>query len=460
MAPRHDAYLSQRDGKSLLALASIVGLTGSDPESRTTWIHVAPFGEWGGHSQGAFKLTREFFESVVRQLAGKRTPVSLDYEHASIRPTGGETPASGYALSAEIRGDGTGEFDGLYARVEFTVRAASLIRAGEYRFCSGVFQFDSEDAVSGKPIACALDTIALTNRPFIDGQKPIVLSREIPLTAGATSMVIDLKVLQKALDALPGENTAEKIKMVIDLLAKKDEAAPPEAPKVDASKPLPKTVPLTDAAPAVALADPAKAAPCADPPMPMADPPPAADADMDIDARLMAATGLDEAGLAAAFDANFDALVSLLLGNASTAALSRDLEVTTLRGKLDELTVEVNGHRADAAKRFELSVTAEVEAAIKDGKYLPGQKTVALSLARKDLKGFRELTATMQVNPLLKPHASAHDAPLGQSENTDGKLPKTHPKVIALATTLGQMRVNGVPLDPKIIEAKLAELTG
>ena len=48
--------------------------------------------------------------------------------------------------------------------VEFTPRAAEMIRGGEYRFCSGVFDFAARDNATGEELLCALDTIALTNR--------------------------------------------------------------------------------------------------------------------------------------------------------------------------------------------------------------------------------------------------------------------------------------------------------
>jgi phage I-like protein len=67
--------------------------------------------------------------------------------------------------------------DGLWALVEFTERAATMIKAGEYRFCSGVFAFERRDRQTGDVIQCMLDSIALTNRPFIDGQEPISLSQ-------------------------------------------------------------------------------------------------------------------------------------------------------------------------------------------------------------------------------------------------------------------------------------------
>ena len=165
------AYSLSGTTDRLLALRALVGITGDGADARTTWIHVAPEGTWEGHPDGAFTLSRAGFLSCVADCERRMTPPSVDYEHASIYPTGEPTPAAGYVQRLEIRRDG------LWALVEFTRRAADMIRGGEYRFCSGVFAFERRDRQTGEVIPCMLDSIALTNRPFIDGQAPIALSQ-------------------------------------------------------------------------------------------------------------------------------------------------------------------------------------------------------------------------------------------------------------------------------------------
>lgn len=166
-----DAYALYSGADRLFALRALVGLTGEGAQARTGWIHVAPEGSWEGHPDGAFTLTTAGFESCIYDAERRATPQSVDYEHASLYPTGEPTPAAGYVQKLERRADG------LWALVEFTERAATMIKAGEYRFCSGVFAFERRDRQTGDVIPCMLDSIALTNRPFIDGQEPIVLSQ-------------------------------------------------------------------------------------------------------------------------------------------------------------------------------------------------------------------------------------------------------------------------------------------
>lgn len=166
-----DAYALYSGADRLFALRALVGLTGEGAQARTGWIHVAPEGSWEGHPDGAFTLTTAGFESCIYDAERRATPQSVDYEHASLYPTGEPTPAAGYVQKLERRADG------LWALVEFTERAATMIKAGEYRFCSGVFAFERRDRQTGDVIPCMLDSIALTNRPFIDGQEPIALSQ-------------------------------------------------------------------------------------------------------------------------------------------------------------------------------------------------------------------------------------------------------------------------------------------
>jgi phage I-like protein len=166
-----DAYALYSGADRLFALRALVGLTGEGAQARTGWIHVAPEGSWEGHPDGAFTLTTAGFESCIYDAERRATPQSVDYEHASLYPTGEPTPAAGYVQKLERRADG------LWALVEFTERAATMIKAGEYRFCSGVFAFERRDRQTGDVIQCMLDSIALTNRPFIDGQEPIALSQ-------------------------------------------------------------------------------------------------------------------------------------------------------------------------------------------------------------------------------------------------------------------------------------------
>jgi phage I-like protein len=453
-----------------------VGLTGEGHADRTRWIHVAPPGEWRGHGEGAFELTADHFASIKATLDRKATPCSLDYEHASIRPKGPATPAAGYVQATHVRDDG------LWACVEFTREAWALIESGSYRFCSGVFDFSSVDAVTGEPVLCTLDTIALTNRPFIDGQHPIALSRGIPASrvslAGATKMAsIPRKALDKALDALgfTKEIDPAKLAKLIEFLSAGEEGAAEavaevaDAAKADASKPAPKVAASADVAPATAevaaSADkPADSAECAPPADSTAtaedlptDAPPAA---TDPLAKLAEAVGVDAAGLAEKIMANFDAVVSLLMGGgeaAMSAALTKDIAIGAFKSQVTELQRKLNVYETAEKVALGKALEAEVDTLVKTGRLHPAAKAQTLALARTNPKGFRDLAAVLQPTLPVGAHASAI-APApggGEALDQDGHLPVTHPRVVALAKALDDMKVK-----PEAKAAALKKLTG
>lgn len=144
-----------------------------DAGTNSGWAHVAMLGEWRGHSKGEFQFTQDAFTEILRNFAAQANPIPWDYEHDTFNPdTTGPKPASGWVKRLELRNNGTE----LWAYVDWTPRAADMIRAGEYRFCSPVVDFESFDRKSNNPIGAELLSVALTNNPFLDGQHPLALS--------------------------------------------------------------------------------------------------------------------------------------------------------------------------------------------------------------------------------------------------------------------------------------------
>ncbi|MCC7060735.1 MAG: hypothetical protein IT508_10945, partial [Burkholderiaceae bacterium] len=62
---------------------------------------------------------------------------------------------------------------GVFAYVDPTARALSLVEAGEYRFASPTVHFDWTNPQSGKAVGPTLLSLALTTRPFIRGMLPV-----------------------------------------------------------------------------------------------------------------------------------------------------------------------------------------------------------------------------------------------------------------------------------------------
>lgn len=155
-----------------LRLSYLVALAfGDQPTGNEVWINIAKVGEWQGHPSGAFQFTPAVFDQIVANTQQRVTPINCDYEHQTFRKLTGGIPSAGKILKVERRGNE------LWALAELTDKAASMVRAGEYRTCSPVIEFESKDRVSGKEIGPELLSLALTNDPFQDGLHPIKLTR-------------------------------------------------------------------------------------------------------------------------------------------------------------------------------------------------------------------------------------------------------------------------------------------
>ena len=445
--------------ETTVARSRHVGLTGPNPEQRTTWIHVANEGEWEGHPNGPFALDRGTFKQCIAALRQTATPPPVDYDHASLRPLDGQpTPAAGYVLDLEMRRDG------LYALVEFTPSAAQMIRGGEYRFCSGVFVWDAADRKTGEPIPCQLDSIGLTNKPFIDGQHAIRLSRRA-LSTGET-MEISKKDLMAKLDALVAGPavTGEQLDALVEFLKKsagpeveaaeeaaeekaeaKSESMPPPAGEVEESevvdmacgpkgeREMDKKALAAPPPPAMAMAEPMVPAE----PVPALAPETAAAATQDAAAMLLTKlaemTGLDTASIIGSLDANAESIKAAFLGANGGA-----LPATVLSAKLEAqdatitaLSAEVARYRADEAKRADAALVAEVEAHVAAGRILPGSRETWVSLARKAPTEFRALAAKLPSAVPMGREAPV-EAPATAPNGGAGDPDKSHPRFAVL----------------------------
>lgn len=97
---------------------------------------------------------------LIARDAARASRRVVDYEHQTIQSArnGQPAPAAGWITGLEWREDA-----GLFARVDWTERAAAMIAAGEYRYLSPVFSYDASGLVLD------LGPAALTNNPGLDG---------------------------------------------------------------------------------------------------------------------------------------------------------------------------------------------------------------------------------------------------------------------------------------------------
>lgn len=146
-----------------------INATGSAPE----WIEVLPAGpDIKGEDGRAWRMSDP---ARVVAMTRAKLPIVLDYEHASELkgPKGEEAPAAGWINDLEVR-EGA-----VWARVEWTPRAANMVANREYRFVSPVFRFSATKEV------LRLDSVGLVNQPNL---KMTALCRE---GAGAADHAAD-----------------------------------------------------------------------------------------------------------------------------------------------------------------------------------------------------------------------------------------------------------------------------
>lgn len=160
---------------------------------------IAKFGEFNGHPQGPFRIDARVFADILRNFnATENRCVALDYEHTSetlpdsVAQHG--VPALAWITDLEDRGDGT-----LWGTFEWVDPAAvEHVRAKRYRFLSPAIQFGAVDKETGKPIGARLTSVALTNKPFLDGMAPVTASEgagaaaaSVPDATGAARMTMN-----------------------------------------------------------------------------------------------------------------------------------------------------------------------------------------------------------------------------------------------------------------------------
>lgn len=119
---------------------------------------------------GPWHLSDTRGAALALALAGRRTPIPIDYEHQTLRAAqnGQPAPAAGWIDPAQIAfAPGVGL---TAAAVRWTERAAAHIAAGEYLYLSPVFTYAADGAVED------LLHVALTNIPALDALPAVALA--------------------------------------------------------------------------------------------------------------------------------------------------------------------------------------------------------------------------------------------------------------------------------------------
>jgi hypothetical protein len=155
---------------------NIVGDLPAAPAQAEKWVQIALTGEWKGHPRGPYSLAPEDLRSIAdffnRRYVANRVDLVIDYEHQSltVATSGERAPAAGWIDRLELRAGDTE----LWAHVRWNSAALDLMSRREYRYLSPVFRFNVPDPVTGEKRSAILDSLALTNRPFLTELPAIV----------------------------------------------------------------------------------------------------------------------------------------------------------------------------------------------------------------------------------------------------------------------------------------------
>jgi len=188
-------YEQSSDGewtrKASEGLVRYVGAISLAEGSNLGRVQVFRTGTFHHPLYGKFTISDDILATMVKNFGTVRpkapTELVVDYEHMS-EMQGVQAPAAGWVKGLEA------EPGALYAMVDWTDQAAGDIRSKRYRFISPVWRMNYKDKETDKGVGPTLMTMALTNRPFIEGMDPVVLSERIE-RANAGVMALSEKTL-------------------------------------------------------------------------------------------------------------------------------------------------------------------------------------------------------------------------------------------------------------------------
>jgi len=130
-------------------------------KSENDFIKIVPVGKFPFHPDGNHEITKNHIQQMKNNFDNRGTELLFDFEHRSLW---GDTLAAGWSNKAEARDDG------LYISYpQFTNAAKGLVEDREYRYFSPVYKLNGLDK-RGNKIGAVLDSVALTNRPYMDSE--------------------------------------------------------------------------------------------------------------------------------------------------------------------------------------------------------------------------------------------------------------------------------------------------
>jgi hypothetical protein len=147
-------------------------------EAQRRWIQAMPLGKYNHPVYGEIEITPDKVQQFAQNVKDgvRNTELDIDYDHKAYN---GE--AAGWVKDAEARPDG------LWILIEWTKKAAGLLKDKAYRYFSPEFADEWEHPKDGTKYKNVLNGGAITNRPFLKDILPINMSELFTSTGAPTA---------------------------------------------------------------------------------------------------------------------------------------------------------------------------------------------------------------------------------------------------------------------------------
>lgn len=134
------------------------------PDSSSDWLHLVPAGTFTGADGRGPYMVQDATAVIAASMAnGHKLPIDENHAIDLVGTKGGASPARGWIVELEARGDG------IWGRVEWTTEGRKLVEEKNYGFLSPVFLHSK-----GKPHKVGqLLRVALTNDPNLSQLKAL-----------------------------------------------------------------------------------------------------------------------------------------------------------------------------------------------------------------------------------------------------------------------------------------------
>lgn len=147
-----------------------------------------------------YRIDAKIAAALIARAMERQTPLVVDYEHQTLltEKNGQPAPAAGWFRTLEwVEGEGLFATD-----MEWNARALEMIAAGEYKFISPVFSFDTRSGA-----VLEIQMAAITNNPALDGMEAVAAHRFLSPDQPVEEIRMN-EMLKKLLAALGLQETA------------------------------------------------------------------------------------------------------------------------------------------------------------------------------------------------------------------------------------------------------------